>query len=448
MKKNSSWINPKLAVRKSKIHNKGIFAKASIKKGERLAIFGGDVMLIDEINNLPDKLQDYPMQIEERFVIGSRNYHDAEDTDFFNHSCDPNSGFNGQIFLVAMRDIKKDEEITFDYAMVVSESVGSAIVFEMDCNCGTRKCRKKITENDWKITELQEKYRGYFSQYLQEKIDRNYGNVINQNSRKKGDYDFTELNEGDIEPSLGKKIETLIKSEKYFIVYLDEDDFVQWSTHTKYGNLPNYFGKIFNEVAHLETMSIALLSERHLGPFRRLLGECTSRLLEKNEKSALEILEKAKAFLEARSTERARIWYLGSSLVITAFTMIVVLILWNFREKIDTKLFSILISAPFGSLGAMISVVTRSQKLILEPAAGPTIHFLESFARSIAGIIGALLLALAIKAKLILGFTEAVDNSLLFLMAMSIIAGASERIVPNLIHQVESSLEDNKKKED
>ena len=109
----TSCLNPKLEAKHSKTHGKGIFAKEYIQKGERLAIFGGDVMHIDEISALPVECQNYPMQIEERFVLGSRTAV-VEDADLFNHSCNPNSGFKGQIFLVAMRDIKKDEEITFD----------------------------------------------------------------------------------------------------------------------------------------------------------------------------------------------------------------------------------------------------------------------------------------------------------------------------------------------
>ena len=66
-----SWILPKLSVRASTKHGRGVFANSLIRKGERLAIFGGDVMLIDEISTLPEDLQDYPMQIEERFVLGS-----------------------------------------------------------------------------------------------------------------------------------------------------------------------------------------------------------------------------------------------------------------------------------------------------------------------------------------------------------------------------------------
>jgi len=166
-----SWLNEKLEVRKSRKHKRGVFAQENIRKGERLAIFGGDVMSIDEIDDLPKRVQEYPMQIEERFVLGSRKAKKPEDTDFFNHSCEPNSGLKGRIFLVAMYEIKKGEEITFDYAMVVSESVGSDIVFELKCNCKSRTCRKRITENDWRLPHLQQKYKGYFSQYIQEKID-------------------------------------------------------------------------------------------------------------------------------------------------------------------------------------------------------------------------------------------------------------------------------------
>jgi uncharacterized protein len=166
-----SWLSPKAHAKQSKSHGNGVFALEDIAKGERIAVFGGDIMLIDEIDSLPAELQDYPMQIEDRFVIGSRTNKGPENTDFFNHSCDPNAGIKGQIFLVAMRNIAKGEEITFDYAMTVAESDESDIVFEMNCECGSPKCRKIITENDWKSPELQTRYSGFFSQYIQEKID-------------------------------------------------------------------------------------------------------------------------------------------------------------------------------------------------------------------------------------------------------------------------------------
>ena len=101
-----------------------------------------------------------------------RNPSVPEDTDYFNHSCEPNAGLRGQIFLVAMRDIAKDEEITFDYCMSLSEFEGSDFSISFDCQCGAPSCRGRVTQLDWKRPELQRKYNGYFSLYIQEKIDR------------------------------------------------------------------------------------------------------------------------------------------------------------------------------------------------------------------------------------------------------------------------------------
>lgn len=172
-----SWLNPNLEVRNSgggERDFKSMFARLAIKAGERIAIFGGRVTLVTE------EIGDHGIQIDEDFVIGGYSEDDQqfEVADFFNHSCVPNVGIKGQIFLVAMRDIEKDEEVTFDYAMCLHETKG-APPYRMECLCGKPKCRRLITDNDWKIPELQEKYDGWFSWYLQEKINmlrRNDGN--------------------------------------------------------------------------------------------------------------------------------------------------------------------------------------------------------------------------------------------------------------------------------
>lgn len=150
---------------------RGVFAKETIKAGEKLAIFGGHVMAVTDKPIFSDDAKDFAIQIAEDFVIGTKNENEIEDTDYFNHSCNPNSGIKGQIFLVAMRNIDADEEITFDYAMVLHGS-DSFQGYEFTCCCGSPICRRKITSNDWKLPQLQVKYNGWFSSYLQEKIDK------------------------------------------------------------------------------------------------------------------------------------------------------------------------------------------------------------------------------------------------------------------------------------
>ena len=90
-----------------------------------------------------------------------------EPADYVNHSCEPNLGLRGQISLVALRDIQANEEVCFDYAMTDSTPYD-----EFECHCGLPTCRGTITGNDWKRPELWAKYAGYFSPYLQRRIDR------------------------------------------------------------------------------------------------------------------------------------------------------------------------------------------------------------------------------------------------------------------------------------
>ena len=160
-----SWLNPKLKVHGTGKFGRGVFVNEKIRKGERLAIFGGHIISLEEEASLPKRISDSGVQVSEEFVLTS--IENEEDADCFNHSCEPNAGFRGQIFLVAIKDIEMSEQITFDYAMALFGDE-----YKMKCLCGTRKCRGYVTAEDWKLPELQNKYEGYFQYFLQEKINK------------------------------------------------------------------------------------------------------------------------------------------------------------------------------------------------------------------------------------------------------------------------------------
>lgn len=164
-----SWMNPKTEVRDAGESGNGVFAKEKILKDEIISVHGGYVLTVDQEKALPEPLNDHGSQIHDNFVISSKEI--EEDDGLFNHSCEPNAGYKGQIFLVAMRDIEKDEEITFDYAMVLYEN-DPHDPYRLTCKCGRENCRGIVTDSDWKISELRAKYNGYFQWYLQDKIDK------------------------------------------------------------------------------------------------------------------------------------------------------------------------------------------------------------------------------------------------------------------------------------
>lgn len=165
-KRLTHWVSPKLEARPNPAKgNFGLFARAFIGKGELVVCWGGDIVTGAQFALLTAREREHSSQVEDDLY--QVPYRGQEDGDYMNHSCDPNTGMSSSISLVALRDIWPNEEVCFDYAMCDSTPYD-----EFDCGCGTPHCRGRITGNDWKRPELQARYDGYFSPYLQRRIDR------------------------------------------------------------------------------------------------------------------------------------------------------------------------------------------------------------------------------------------------------------------------------------
>jgi uncharacterized protein len=137
----------------------------AVPAGEVIAVWGGAIVGKAELAALPPQYREHTVQVEEGLFLASLVPDDA--ADYVNHSCDPNAGLSGQIVLVAMRAIAPGEEITFDYAMTDGEPYD-----EFACACGKPSCRNRVSGEDWRLPQLWERYAGYFSPYLQRRIDR------------------------------------------------------------------------------------------------------------------------------------------------------------------------------------------------------------------------------------------------------------------------------------
>ncbi|MEP7287477.1 MAG: SET domain-containing protein-lysine N-methyltransferase [Chloroflexota bacterium] len=160
-----AWHSPKLERRDTPTTGCGLYATVPIAQEELLLVWGGIIVTSDELLALPEFARHRAIQVEADQHLSSGMIDD--DTDCINHSCNPTAGLSGQIALVALRDIVPDEQVCFDYAM--SDAHPS---FRMPCACGQPDCRKVITGDDWKKPELQQRYKGYFSPYIQRMIDK------------------------------------------------------------------------------------------------------------------------------------------------------------------------------------------------------------------------------------------------------------------------------------
>ncbi|GAB4524319.1 MAG: hypothetical protein Fur0018_07820 [Anaerolineales bacterium] len=164
----ASYISPKLEVQP--LPGKGgygVFAREPVAQGEVVIVWGGLIMSLEEMRrNVPPDHWRYSVQVEEDLYLVSDHTKPPEAADFINHACEPNVGIQGQIVLVAMRQIAPGEELCFDYAMTDGSPYD-----EFDCACGAASCRKHISGEDWKNPVLQARYAGYFSTYLQKRIE-------------------------------------------------------------------------------------------------------------------------------------------------------------------------------------------------------------------------------------------------------------------------------------
>ncbi|HWP77678.1 MAG TPA: SET domain-containing protein-lysine N-methyltransferase [Methylomirabilota bacterium] len=161
-----TYRSPRTEVRPSPIQGQGLFARVPIAAGEIVAVKGGHVLTGSQWSALEPTLGAAEIQIaEDLFIAPVREGHRAGSMLYTNHSCDPNLAIQGQIVLVAMRDVAADEELTIDWATTDDGD------HRMTCHCGSPRCRGIVTGKDWMKPELQQRYRGWFCWFLQRKID-------------------------------------------------------------------------------------------------------------------------------------------------------------------------------------------------------------------------------------------------------------------------------------
>jgi len=119
--------NPKIIVKYSRIHYRGVFARRDIKVGTRIIEYVGEKITKAEA----DRRAEIPLRNAEKnncygavyiFELNKRydidGYVPYNTARFVNHSCDPNCEteiIRGRIWIVAIKEINKGREITYNY---------------------------------------------------------------------------------------------------------------------------------------------------------------------------------------------------------------------------------------------------------------------------------------------------------------------------------------------
>lgn len=146
-----------IVVKKSKIHNTGVFARKDIPKGTKVVEYVGEKITKSEAEKRCDKQFResknhtksggvYVFELNKKYDIdGKVSWNPAR---YINHSCNPNCEVDlikGHLWIIALKNIKKDEEITYNYGYDFEDYK------EHPCKCGSENCVGYIlAKKHWK----------------------------------------------------------------------------------------------------------------------------------------------------------------------------------------------------------------------------------------------------------------------------------------------------------
>jgi len=156
------WIDPRVAVKLSPIHGLGLFAIAPIAAGEPVGVLGGRKISDEELARIAHERDRYSSAAIDEGV--NVLIEDDEPLTRGNHSCDSNLWMRDAFTLEARRDIAAGEEVTVDYALQ------TVVEWHMPCRCGAAPCRGLVRGSDWMRPDVQERYAGHFSPFINARI--------------------------------------------------------------------------------------------------------------------------------------------------------------------------------------------------------------------------------------------------------------------------------------
>ena len=141
-------------IKKSNIDNKGLYASTDIKIGTKIIEYKGKIISVKETETNPKFDNDkaiYLFNLNNRYDLdGDFAYNTAR---LINHSCDPNCEVEGKglkLWISSIKDIKKNEELTYDYGFSFDENYK-----DFPCKCGSKNCCGYIVraESRWRINK-------------------------------------------------------------------------------------------------------------------------------------------------------------------------------------------------------------------------------------------------------------------------------------------------------
>jgi len=148
----ASVKRPWFEVRESDIQGRGVFAARRVPKGTWIVQYTGEIITHEESDRRYDddameRHHTFLFVLDETYCIDAAV--GGSDARYINHSCEPNCEAvyeeeDREIWIVAVRDIGKGEELTYDYGFTVEMESWDEARRLYPCRCGAARCRGTI----------------------------------------------------------------------------------------------------------------------------------------------------------------------------------------------------------------------------------------------------------------------------------------------------------------
>lgn len=144
-----SLLEPWHYIKPSSLHGTGVFAARDIPAGTSIMEYQGRHITNEEADGMDPSDPNNPFHTF-FFSLSCGKIIDGGDggneSRFINHSCAPNcegheNNAGTRVFIVALRDIAKDEELLYDYALVIDDELTPTLKKQYRCLCNAPTCR-------------------------------------------------------------------------------------------------------------------------------------------------------------------------------------------------------------------------------------------------------------------------------------------------------------------
>ena len=258
---------------------------------------------------------------------------------------------------------------------------------------------------------------------------------------------YASFSVGQRDPKMGVVIKEILLADDHCIVYIDEGFTLQW--YWSFELDAKAAAPVFNRASELEARAQFLRHQKireDLLSALRLVGEGVVELFStKDTTYANAALDTADKFITQRAREISRRWYFIPFLMFFATSALVILVSYIF----DSSMIKVLaIACTFaGGIGSFISRALDNENTPISATAGRMLHWIEATLRWCIGLTAGLLVWLLVTGNIAGSFLNTTGSQNTFaLIAIAILAGASERLLPSLIQTFDESIKKNGQK--